>query len=135
MRLDIFKSKLKNLKKTIKLYPMVLLAIFIATIFAIMGIWYIEIGALNSTLIADLLISSLYFAMSYMIVKLIITDKNIEITKGKKALVYTIVSVIMGLVCYFLIIRVDKSFVLRNQITQMGLFVTFFCRNVCSRSL
>lgn len=124
MRLDIFKSKLKNLKKTIKLYPMVLLAIFIATIFAIMGIWYIEIGALNSTLTADLLISSLYFAMSYMIVKLIISDKNIEITKDKKAMVYAIVSVIMGLVCYFLIIKVDKSFVLRNQITEMGLFVT-----------
>ncbi|MDU3193497.1 MAG: DUF4153 domain-containing protein, partial [Finegoldia magna] len=102
MRLDIFKSKLKNLQKTIKLYPMVLFSIFVATIFAIMGIWYIEIGALNSTLTADLLISSLYFAMSYMIVKLIITDKNIEITKGKKALVYSIVSVIMGLVCYFL---------------------------------
>ncbi|MDU7560416.1 MAG: DUF4153 domain-containing protein, partial [Finegoldia magna] len=126
MRLDIFKSKLKNLQKTIKLYPMVLFSIFVATIFAIMGIWYIEIGALNSTLTADLLISSLYFAMSYMIVKLIITDKNIEITKGKKALVYLIVSVIMGLVCYFLIKRVDKSFVLRNEITQMGLFVTLF---------
>ncbi|MDU7502691.1 MAG: DUF4153 domain-containing protein, partial [Finegoldia magna] len=126
MRLDIFKSKLKNLQKTIKLYPIVLFSIFVATIFAIMGIWYIEIGALNSTLTADLLISSLYFAMSYMIVKLIITDKNIEITKGKKALVYTIVSLIMGLVCYFLIIKVDKSFVLRNQITEMGLFVTLF---------
>ena len=50
MRLDIFKSKLKNLQKTIKLYPMVLLAIFIATIFAIMVIWNIEVGAFNSTL-------------------------------------------------------------------------------------
>ena len=126
MRLDIFKSKLKNLQKTIKLYPMVLLAIFIATIFAIMVIWNIEVGAFNSTLTTDLLISSLYFAMSYMIVKLIITDKNIEITKGKKALVYTIVSVIMGLVSYFLIIKVDKSFVLRNQIIQIGLFATLF---------
>lgn len=85
MRLDIFKSKLKNLQKTIKLYPIVLFSIFVATIFAIIGIWNIEVGAFNSTLTADLLISSLYFAMSYMIVKLIITDKNIEITKGKKS--------------------------------------------------
>ena len=76
MRLDIFKSKLKNLQKTIKLYPIVLFSIFVATIFAIMGIWYIEVGAFNSTLTADLLISSLYFAMSYMIVKLIITDQG-----------------------------------------------------------
>ena len=126
MKLEILKSKLQTLVKTIKLYPMVLLAILIATIFSIMDIWKIEFNALNSTLIVDLIISSLYFAMSYMIVKLIITDKNIEITNGQKALVYAIVSVIMGLLCYFLIIKVDKSLYLKNQITQMGLFFALF---------
>lgn len=126
MKLEILKSKLQTLVKTIKLYPMVLLAILIATIFSIMEIWKIEFNALNSTLIVDLIISSLYFAMSYMIVKLIITDKNIEITNGQKALVYAIVSVIMGLLCYFLIIKVDKSLYLKNQITQMGLFFALF---------
>lgn len=126
MKLEIWKSKLQTLVKTIKLYPMVLLAILIATIFSIMEIWKIEFNALNSTLIVDLIISSLYFAMSYMIVKLIITDKNIEITNGQKALVYAIVSVIMGLLCYFLIIKVDKSLYLKNQITQMGLFFALF---------
>lgn len=126
MKLEILKSKLQTLVKTIKLYPMVLFAIFIATIFSIMEIWKIEFNILNSTLIVDLIISSLYFAMSYMIVKLIITDKNIEITNGQKALVYAIVSVIMGLLCYFLIIKVDKSLYLKNQITQMGLFFALF---------
>lgn len=126
MKLEILKSKLQTLVKTIKLYPMVLLAILIATIFSIMEIWKIEFNALNSTLIVDLIISSLYFAMSYMIVKLIITDKNIEITNGQKAVVYTIVSVIVGLLCYFLIIKVDKSLYLKNQITQMGLFFALF---------
>lgn len=126
MKLEIWKSKLQTLVKTIKLYPMVLLAILIATIFSIMEIWKIEFNALNSTLIVDLIISSLYFAMSYMIVKLIITDKNIEITNGQKALVYAIVSVIVGLLCYFLIIKVDKSLYLKNQITQMGLFFALF---------
>ncbi len=126
MKLEILKSKLHTLVKTIKLYPMVLLAILIATIFSIMEIWKTEFNALNSTLIVDLIISSLYFAMSYMIVKLIITDKNIEITNGQKALVYAIVSVIMGLLCYFLIIKVDKSLYLKNQITQMGLFFALF---------
>ena len=126
MKLENFKLKLKNLQKTMKLYPMVLLAISVATIFAIMGIWNIELGALNSTLIADLLICSLYFAMSYMIVKLIITDKNIQITKSKKVLLYSIVSLVMGLLCYFLIIKSDKYFVLKNEITKIGLFVTLF---------
>lgn len=126
MKLEILKSKLQTLVKTIKLYPMVLLAILIATIFSVMEIWKIEFNVLNSTLIVDLIISSLYFAMSYMIVKLIITDKNIEITNGQKALVYAIVSVIMGLLCYFLIIKVDKSLYLKNQITQMGLFFALF---------
>lgn len=126
MKLEILKSKLQTLVKTIKLYPMVLLAILIATIFSIMEIWKIEFNVLNSTLIVDLIISSLYFAMSYMIVKLIITDKNIEITNGQKAVVYTIVSVIVGLLCYFLIIKVDKSLYLKNQITQMGLFFALF---------
>ena len=126
MKLEILKSKLQTLVKTIKLYPMVLFAIFIATIFSIMEIWKIEFNVLNSTLIVDLIISSLYFAMSYMIVKLIITDKNIEITNGQKALVYAIVSVIVGLLCYFLIIKVDKSLYLKNQITQMGLFFALF---------
>lgn len=126
MKLEILKSKLQTLVKTIKIYPMVLLAIFIATIFSIMEIWKIEFNVLNSTLIVDLIISSLYFAMSYMIVKLIITDKNIEITNGQKALVYAIVSVIVGLLCYFLIIKVDKSLYLKNQITQMGLFFALF---------
>ncbi|MDU4018161.1 MAG: DUF4153 domain-containing protein [Finegoldia magna] len=126
MKLEILKSKLQTLVKTIKLYPMVLLAILIATIFSIIEIWKIEFNALNSTLIVDLIISSLYFAMSYMIVKLIITDKNIEITNGQKALVYAIVSVIMGLLCYFLIIKVDKTLYLKNQITQMGLFFALF---------
>lgn len=126
MKLEIWKSKLQTLVKTIKLYPMVLLAILIATIFSIMEIWKIEFNALNSTLIVDLIISSLYFAMSYMIVKLIITDKNIEITNGQKAVVYAIVSVIVGLLCYFLIIKVDKSLYLKNQITQMGLFFALF---------
>lgn len=126
MKLEILKSKLQTLVKTIKLYPMVLLAIFIATIFSIMEIWKIEFNVLNSTLIVDLIISSLYFAMSYMIVKLIITDKNIEITNGQKAVVYAIVSVIVGLLCYFLIIKVDKSLYLKNQITQMGLFFALF---------
>lgn len=126
MKLEILKSKLQTLVKTIKIYPMVLLAIFIATIFSIMEIWKIEFNVLNSTLIVDLIISSLYFAMSYMIVKLIITDKNIEITNGQKAVVYAIVSVIMGLLCYFLIIKVDKSLYLKNQITQMGLFFALF---------
>ena len=126
MKLEIWKSKLQTLVKTIKLYPMVLLAILIATIFSIMEIWKIEFNVLNSTLIVDLIISSLYFAMSYMIVKLIITDKNIEITDGQKALVYAIVSVIVGLLCYFLIIKVDKSLYLKNQITQMGLFFALF---------
>lgn len=126
MKLEIWKSKLQTLVKTIKLYPMVLLAILIATIFSIMEIWKIEFNVLNSTLIVDLIISSLYFAMSYMIVKLIITDKNIEITNGQKALVYAIVSVVMGLLCYFLIIKVDKSLYLKNQITQMGLFFALF---------
>ena len=126
MKLEILKSKLQTLVKTIKLYPMVLLAILIATIFSIMEIWKIEFNVLNSTLIVDLIISSLYFAMSYMIVKLIITDKNIEITNGQKALVYAIVSVIVGLLCYFLIIKVDKSLYLKNQITQMGLFFALF---------
>lgn len=126
MKLEIWKSKLQTLVKTIKIYPMVLFAIFIATIFSIMEIWKIEFNVLNSTLIVDLIISSLYFAMSYMIVKLIITDKNIEITNGQKALVYAIVSVIMGLLCYFLIIKVDKSLYLKNQITQMGLFFALF---------
>lgn len=126
MKLEILKSKLHTLVKTIKLYPMVLLAILIATIFSIMEIWKTEFNALNSTLIVDLIISSLYFAMNYMIVKLIITDKNIEITNGQKALVYAIVSVIMGLLCYFLIIKVDKSLYLKNQITQMGLFFALF---------
>ncbi|MDU5922432.1 MAG: DUF4153 domain-containing protein [Finegoldia magna] len=126
MKLEILKSKLQTLVKTIKIYPMVLFAIFIATIFSIMEIWKIEFNVLNSTLIVDLIISSLYFAMSYMIVKLIITDKNIEITNGQKALVYAIVSVIMGLLCYFLIIKVDKSLYLKNQITQMGLFFALF---------
>lgn len=105
---------------------MVLLAILIATIFSIMEIWKIEFNVLNGTLIVDLIISSLYFAMSYMIVKLIITDKNIEITNGQKAVVYAIVSVIVGLLCYFLIIKVDKSLYLKNQITQMGLFFALF---------
>ena len=91
-----------------------------------MEIWKIEFNVLNSTLIVDLIISSLYFAMSYMIVKLIITDKNIEITNGQKAVVYAIVSVIVGLLCYFLIIKVDKSLYLKNQITQMGLFFALF---------
>lgn len=126
MKLEILKSKLQTLVKTIKLYPMVLFAIFIATIFSIMEIWKIEFNVLNGTLIVDLIISSLYFAMSYMIVKLIITDKNIEITNGQKAVVYTIVSVIVGLLCYFLIIKVDKSLYLKNQITQMGLFFALF---------
>lgn len=126
MKLEILKSKLQTLVKTIKLYPMVLLAIFIATIFSIMEIWKIEFNALNSTLIVDLIISSLYFAMSYMIVKLIITDKNIEITNAQKSVVYAIVSVIVGLLCYFLIIKVDKSLYLKNQITQMGLFFALF---------
>lgn len=126
MKLEILKSKLQTLVKTIKLYPMVLLAILIATIFSIMEIWKIEFNVLNSTLIVDLIISSLYFAMSYMIVKLIITDKNIEITNGQKAVVYAIVSVIVGLLCYFLIIKVDKSLYLKNQITQMGLFFALF---------
>ena len=126
MKLEILKSKLQTLVKTIKIYPMVLLAILIATIFSIMEIWKIEFNVLNSTLIVDLIISSLYFAMSYMIVKLIITDKNIEITNGQKTLVYAIVSVIMGLLCYFLIIKVDKSLYLKNQITQMGLFFALF---------
>lgn len=126
MKLEILKSKLQTLVKTIKLYPMVLLAILIATIFSIMEIWKIEFNVLNSTLIVDLIISSLYFAISYMIVKLIITDKNIEITNGQKAVVYTIVSVIVGLLCYFLIIKVDKSLYLKNQITQMGLFFALF---------
>ena len=126
MKLEILKSKLQTLVKTIKIYPMVLLAIFIATIFSIMEIWKIEFNVLNSTLIVDLIISSLYFAMSYMIVKLIITDKNIEITNGQKAVVYAIVSVIVGLLCYFLIIKVDKSLYLKNQITQMGLFFALF---------
>lgn len=126
MKLEILKSKLQTLVKTIKIYPMVLLAILIATIFSIMEIWKIEFNVLNSTLIVDLIISSLYFAMSYMIVKLIITDKNIEITNGQKAVVYAIVSVIVGLLCYFLIIKVDKSLYLKNQITQMGLFFALF---------
>lgn len=126
MKLEILKSKLQTLVKTIKIYPMILLAIFIATIFSIMEIWKIEFNVLNSTLIVDLIISSLYFAMSYMIVKLIITDKNIEITNGQKAVVYAIVSVIVGLLCYFLIIKVDKSLYLKNQITQMGLFFALF---------
>lgn len=126
MKLEILKSKLQTLVKTIKIYPMVLLAIFIATIFSIMEIWKIEFNVLNGTLIVDLIISSLYFAMSYMIVKLIITDKNIEITNGQKAVVYAIVSVIVGLLCYFLIIKVDKSLYLKNQITQMGLFFALF---------
>lgn len=126
MKLEILKSKLQTLVKTIKLYPMVLLAILVATIFSIMEIWKIEFNVLNSTLIVDLIISSLYFAMSYMIVKLIITDKNIEITNGQKAVVYAIVSVIVGLLCYFLIIKVDKSLYLKNQITQMGLFFALF---------
>lgn len=126
MKLEIWKSKLQTLVKTIKIYPMILLAILIATIFSIMEIWKIEFNVLNSTLIVDLIISSLYFAMSYMIVKLIITDKNIEITNGQKALVYAIVSVVMGLLCYFLIIKVDKSLYLKNQITQMGLFFALF---------
>lgn len=126
MKLEIWKSKLQTLVKTIKLYPMVLLAILIATIFSVMEIWKIEFNVLNSTLIVDLIISSLYFAMSYMIVKLIITDKNIEITNGQKAVVYAIVSVIVGLLCYFLIIKVDKSLYLKNQITQMGLFFALF---------
>lgn len=126
MKLEILKSKLQTLVKTIKLYPMVLFAIFIATIFSIMEIWKIEFNVLNGTLIVDLIISSLYFAMSYMIVKLIITDKNIEITNGQKAVVYAIVSVIVGLLCYFLIIKVDKSLYLKNQITQMGLFFALF---------
>lgn len=126
MKLEIWKSKLQTLVKTIKIYPMVLLAIFIATIFSIMEIWKIEFNVLNNTLIVDLIISSLYFAMSYMIVKLIITDKNIEITNGQKAVVYAIVSVIVGLLCYFLIIKVDKSLYLKNQITQMGLFFALF---------
>ncbi|MSB16899.1 DUF4153 domain-containing protein [Finegoldia magna] len=126
MKLEIWKSKLQTLVKTIKLYPMVLLAILIATIFSIMEIWKIEFNVLNSTLIVDLIISSLYFAMSYMIVKLIITDKNIKITNGQKAVVYAIVSVIVGLLCYFLIIKVDKSLYLKNQITQMGLFFALF---------
>lgn len=126
MKLDIFKSKLQTLVKTIKLYSMVLIAILIATIFSIMETWKIEFNVLNSTLIVDLIISSLYFAMSYMIVKLIITDKNIEITNGQKAVVYAIVSVIVGLLCYFLIIKVDKSLYLKNQITQMGLFFALF---------
>lgn len=91
-----------------------------------MEIWKIEFNVLNSTLIVDLIISSLYFAMSYMIVKLIITDKNIKITNGQKAVVYAIVSVIVGLLCYFLIIKVDKSLYLKNQITQMGLFFALF---------
>lgn len=126
MRLENFKSKLKNLHNTTKLYPMVLLAILVAGIFAIMGIWNIEFGPINNTSIADLVICSLYFAMSYMIVKLIITDKNIQVTKSRKVLVYTIVSLIMGLLCFFLIIKADKSFYLKNQITQIGLFMTFF---------
>lgn len=126
MKLEILKSKLQTLVKTIKIYPMVLLAIFIATIFSIMEIWKIEFNVLNSTLIVDLIISSLYFAMSYMIVKLIITDKNIEITNAQKSVVYAIVSVIVGLLCYFLIIKVDKSLYLKNQITQMGLFFALF---------
>ena len=126
MKLEILKSKLQTLVKTIKLYPMVLFAILIATIFSIMEIWKIEFNVLNGTLIVDLIISSLYFAMSYMIVKLIITDKNIEITNGQKAVVYAIVSVIVGLLCYFLIIKVDKSLYLKNQITQMGLFFALF---------
>lgn len=126
MKLEILKSKLQTLVKTIKIYPMVLLAILIATIFSIMEIWKIEFNVLNGTLIVDLIISSLYFAMSYMIVKLIITDKNIEITNGQKAVVYAIVSVIVGLLCYFLIIKVDKSLYLKNQITQMGLFFALF---------
>ncbi|OXZ40679.1 DUF4153 domain-containing protein [Finegoldia magna] len=126
MKLEILKSKLQTLVKTIKLYPTVLFAIFIATIFSIMEIWKIEFNVLNGTLIVDLIISSLYFAMSYMIVKLIITDKNIEITNGQKAVVYAIVSVIVGLLCYFLIIKVDKSLYLKNQITQMGLFFALF---------
>lgn len=126
MKLEILKSKLQTLVKTIKIYPMVLLAILIATIFSIMEIWKIEFNVLNGTLILDLIISSLYFAMSYMIVKLIITDKNIEITNGQKAVVYAIVSVIVGLLCYFLIIKVDKSLYLKNQITQMGLFFALF---------
>ena len=126
MKLDIFKSKLQTLVKTIKLYSMVLIAILIATIFSIMETWKIEFNVLNSTLIVDLIISSLYFAMSYMIVKLIITDKNIEVNNGKKFIVYAIVSVIMGLLCYFLIINVDKTLYLKNQITQMGLFFALF---------
>lgn len=83
MKLEILKSKLQTLVKTIKLYPMVLLAILIATIFSVMGIWDIELRAIKNISIADLMISSLYFAMSYMIVKLIITDKNIEITNAQ----------------------------------------------------
>lgn len=105
---------------------MVLLAILIATIFSVMGIWDIELRAIKNISIADLMISSLYFAMSYMIVKLIITDKNIEITNAQKSVVYAIVSVIVGLLCYFLIIKVDKSLYLKNQITQMGLFFALF---------
>ena len=42
MKLEILKSKLQTLVKTIKIYPMVLFAIFIATIFSIMEIWKIE---------------------------------------------------------------------------------------------
>lgn len=126
MKLEILKSKLQTLVKTIKLYPMVLLAILIATIFSVMGIWDIELRAIKNISIADLMISSLYFAMSYMIVKLIITDKNIEITNAQKSVVYAIVSVIVGLLCYFLIIKVDKSLYLKNQITQMGLFFALF---------
>ena len=64
MKLEILKSKLQTLVKTIKIYPMVLLAILIATIFSIMEIWKIEFNVLNGTLIVDLIISSLYFAMS-----------------------------------------------------------------------
>ena len=126
MKLEILKSKLQTLVKTIKLYPMVLLAILIAAIFSVMGIWDIELRAIKNISIADLMISSLYFAMSYMIVKLIITDKNIEITNAQKSVVYAIVSVIVGLLCYFLIIKVDKSLYLKNQITQMGLFFALF---------
>lgn len=126
MKLEILKSKLQTLVKTIKLYPMALLAILIATIFSVMGIWDIELRAIKNISIADLMISSLYFAMSYMIVKLIITDKNIEITNAQKSVVYAIVSVIVGLLCYFLIIKVDKSLYLKNQITQMGLFFALF---------
>ncbi len=120
------KLRLNNVFNTIKEYPMVLLAVLLATIFYVCYICDVNFGLNNYYFGYNLVVSLLYLAMAFMITKLITSDKSKDFSVKHKILFYVLDIIAIAAISYFGFFRFGENYGLQIRIFQIGMFLSLF---------